>query len=119
MPPEREQSGLRRHHFVPSSIPAEGIGTAEGLPAIGQRDKLHYILMTINYEDDHSVAATVSEAAEYIFSKGVVKAYALDGGQTSTMVMNGHTVNRPDWGNQRTQSDIIYFATALPEEVNP
>lgn len=87
--------------------------------AIGQRDKLHYILMTINYEDDHSVAATVSEAAEYIFSKGVVKAYALDGGQTSTMVMNGHTVNRPDWGNQRTQSDIIYFATALPEEVNP
>lgn len=75
--------------------------------------------MTINYEDDHSVAATVSEAAEYIFSKGVVKAYALDGGQTSTMVMNGHTVNRPDWGNQRTQSDIIYFATALPEEVNP
>ena len=102
-----------------TSYPIGEVNKTYSRTAIGMRDTRHYILMTVNYEDNHSVAATLNEATGFILSKGVVKAYALDGGQTSTMVMNGHTVNRPDWGNQRTQSDIIYFATALPEEVNP
>ena len=54
-------------------------------------------------------------ATEYIYAKGVEKAYALDGGQTSSMVFNGELVNRVDWGNERTMSDIIYFASAVPE----
>ena len=102
-----------------SSYPIGEVNRTYSRTAIGMRDTRHYILMTVNYEDNHSVAATLNDATSFILTKGVVKAYALDGGQTSTMVMNGHTVNRPDWGNQRTQSDIIYFATALPEEVNP
>lgn len=102
-----------------SSYPIGEVNRTYSRTVIGMRDTRHYILMTVNYEDNHSVAATLNDATSFILTKGVVKAYALDGGQTSTMVMNGHTVNRPDWGNQRTQSDIIYFATALPEEVNP
>lgn len=102
-----------------SSYPIGEVNRTYSRTAIGMRDTRHYILMTVNYEDNHSVSATLNDATSFILTKGVVKAYALDGGQTSTMVMNGHTVNRPDWGNQRTQSDIIYFATALPEEVNP
>ena len=36
------------------------------------------------------------------------------------MVMQGQTVNRVDWDEERTMSDIIYFATALPGgEVKP
>lgn len=100
------------------SYPIGEVNKTYSRTAIGMRDKLHYILMTVNYEDNHSVAATLNEATSFILTKGVQKAYALDGGQTSTMVMNNHTVNRPDWGNERTQSDIIYFATALPEEVS-
>ena len=57
-------------------------------------------------------------ATEYIYAKGVEKAYALDGGQTSSMVFNGELVNRVDWGNERTMSDIIYFASAVPEGGN-
>ena len=102
-----------------SSYPIGEVNRTYSRTAIGMRDTRHYILMTVNYEDNHSVAATLNDATSFILTKGVVKAYALDGGQTSTMVMNGHTVNRPDYGNQRTMSDIIYFATALPEEVNP
>jgi len=83
--------------------------------AIGQRDKLHYILMTVNYEGPCQVTCTLAQATDYIYAKGVEKAYALDGGQTSSMVFNGELVNRVDWGNERTMSDIIYFASAVPE----
>ena len=83
--------------------------------AIGQKDDLHYILMTVNYEGPCQYTCTLAQATEYIFAKGVQKAYALDGGQTSSMVFNGELVNRVDWGNERTMSDIIYFASAVPE----
>ena len=86
--------------------------------AIGQRDDLHYILMTVNYEGPCQVTCTLAQATEYIYAKGVEKAYALDGGQTSSMVFNGELVNRVDWGNERTMSDIIYFASAVPEGGN-
>ena len=83
--------------------------------AIGQRDDLHYILMTVNYEGPCQYTCTLAQAAEYIYAKGVENAYTLDGGQTSSMVFNGELVNRVDWGNERTMSDIIYFASAVPE----
>ena len=83
--------------------------------AIGQKGDLHYILMTVNYEGPCQYTCTLAQATDYIFSKGVEKAYALDGGQTSSMVFNGELVNRVDWGNERTMSDIIYFASAVPE----
>ena len=79
-------------------------------------DKLHYLLMSINEEGAYQRRVPMNVAAEYIYSKGVVNAYALDGGQTATIVMQGKTVNRPDWGNERLMTDIIYFATALPGE---
>ena len=84
--------------------------------AIGQVDKLHYLLMSINEEGAYQRRVPMNVAAEYIYRKGVVNAYALDGGQTATIVMQGKTVNRPDWGNERLMTDIIYFATALPGE---
>ena len=84
--------------------------------AIGQMGELHYLLMSINEEGAYKRRVTVNEAAEYIYAKGVLNAYALDGGQTATIVMQGETVNRVDWDSERTMSDIIYFATAYPGE---
>ncbi len=86
--------------------------------AIGQVDKLHYLLMTINYEGPCQYTATLATAIDYIYDKGVQSAFALDGGQTASMVFNGELVNRVDWGNERTMSDIIYFASAVPEGGN-
>ena len=51
-----------------------------------------------------------------MYIKGCQKAYELDGGQTSILIMNGEAINHVDWGNERTMSDIIYFATAIPED---
>ena len=84
--------------------------------AIGQVDKLHYLLMSINEEGRYKNRVTINQAADLIYAKGVPNAYALDGGQTATIVMNGETFNRPDWGNERIMTDIIYFATAIPGE---
>ena len=52
--------------------------------------------------------------ADVLCSLGVKTAYALDGGQTASLIMNGRLVNPVDFGEERTMSDIIYFATALP-----
>ncbi|MBR3294082.1 MAG: phosphodiester glycosidase family protein [Oscillospiraceae bacterium] len=88
--------------------------------AIAQKGQLHYLLMTIGQEGRYAKRCNINEAAKIIFAKGIDKAYALDGGQTATMVMQGQTVNRVDWDEERTMSDIIYFATALPGgEVKP
>lgn len=84
--------------------------------AIGMTDKLHYLLLAINYANGAPVAATVQQEAQIMFDKGCVRAYALDGGQTSQLCMGTEILNNVDWDAERQVSDIIYFASALPEE---
>lgn len=83
---------------------------------IGQVDKLHYLYMTVNHSKDGTPRADVNTFAKIIYSKGVKNAYNFDGGQTSEIIFNGNMYNYVDWGNERTVSDIIYFATAIPNE---
>lgn len=84
---------------------------------LGQLGELHYLMVTANLIDpDDATTPTVSTFAKRMQSFGCEKAYSLDGGQTAAIVTNGELVNRPDYGYQRQISDIIYFATALPEE---
>ena len=83
---------------------------------IAQVDELHYLLMTVNIEPGLTHAATLRQAQQFIYDKGVRSAYNLDGGQTAVLVIGGELFNRVDWGAQRAMSDIIYFATAIPEE---
>ena len=84
--------------------------------AIAQKDELHYMVMTVNFEGPCQKTCTLAQAVEYIAAKNVQQAYTLDGGQTASVVLGGRLVNRPDWGEERTMSDIIYFASAIPEE---
>ena len=84
--------------------------------AIAQKDELHYLTMTVNFEGPCQKTCTLEQAVQYIYDKNVQQAYTLDGGQTASIVFNGQMVNRPDWGEERTMSDIIYFASAVPEE---
>ena len=57
----------------------------------------------------------VTQFARYLQEMGIPRAYALDGGQTSTIVMNDQLMNPVDYGGQRQTSDILYFATAVPD----
>lgn len=81
---------------------------------IGMLGEKHYFLMTMNEEGKCTDRCMINELGSNMLNKGCVKAYTLDGGQTSVMIMNGTAFNRVDWGHERTMSDIIYFATAIP-----
>ena len=98
------------------SYPVGEIDAYYSRAAIAQKGERHYLLMTIGQEGNYTQRCQINMAAQIIYSKGVDSAYALDGGQTATMVMQNQTVNRVDWDEERTMSDIIYFATAMPEE---
>lgn len=82
---------------------------------LGQLGELHYLMVTANLLNGKNTP-TIPMFAEQMQKFGCQSAYSLDGGQTAAIVTNGQLINRPDWGYQRQISDIIYFATALPEE---
>lgn len=83
--------------------------------ALCQMDTLHYIVVTANTTGPWQAIPTVKQFAKNVAATGCVNAYCLDGGQTATIVMNDELMNRPVYGQQRKISDIIYFATAVPE----
>jgi len=83
--------------------------------ALLQMDTLHYIVVTANTTGIYQEIPTVEQFRNNIAATGCRNAYCLDGGQTATIVMNNDLVNRPVYGQQRKISDIIYFATAVPE----
>ena len=98
---------------------AGGIGELQeqySRSGIGQYDKLHYLIATVNHSQDGTPRATVNQFAEIIYGKGVQNAYNFDGGQTSEVLINNERYNYVDWDNEREVSDILYFATAIPEQ---
>ena len=98
---------------------AGGIGEMQeqySRSGIGQYDKLHYLIATVNHSQDGTPRATVNQFAEIIYGKGVQNAYNFDGGQTSEVLINNQRYNYVDWDNEREVSDILYFATAIPEQ---
>ena len=80
-----------------------------------QLDELHYVVVAVNRERTCTSTISVLGLSEVIRTLPVKMAYCLDGGQTATVAMNGKVLNRLANGSQRYISDIIYFATALPE----
>ena len=90
-----------------------GIGEVEkaySRAALCQQGPLHYVTVTANYG-----GANIVRFAQVLQSKGILNAYALDGGQTATIVTGDMLINRVDYGGERQISDIIYFATAIPD----
>ena len=87
--------------------------------AIGQIGELHYLLCTVDGTRNEQYGVVLPQLAKALEEKGCISAYNLDGGHSATLVFNDRLVNIPaakdNTGDQRTQSDIIYFATALPE----
>lgn len=85
------------------------VGDQYSRAALCQQGKLHYVTVSANRK-----GLTVVGFAEYLLGRGVKTAYALDGGQTASIVTGDELMNDVDYGGERDISDIIYFATALP-----
>lgn len=101
---------------VPTTYALGEIKNRYSRTALCQMGQLHYLLVNCGGDGGaNDNRHKMSLFADYLIEMGVPKAYSLDGGQTAVLAMDGELVNRPDYGTQRKISDIIYFATALPE----
>ena len=83
--------------------------------ALAQMDELHYLTLTANAEYGYRSVPTIRRLQVQLMNFGVKHGYTLDGGQTAVVVMNNKVINRVVYNAQRKVSDIIYFATAMPE----
>ena len=95
--------------------PAGEVNTGYSRAGIGQYDKLHYYYMSLNHSPERAARWTVNQFGREMYNKGLKSAYCLDGGQTSEIVFQGRPYNYIDFGAERGVSDILYFATAIPE----
>lgn len=86
------------------------VGKSYSRAALCQHGQLHYIMVAANRR-----GMNVPAFAEYLQSRGIETAYAMDGGQTASIVTGDELMNNVDYGGEREISDIIYFATAMPD----
>ncbi len=85
--------------------------------AIGQIGSLHYVLVVAEGRSDDSKGVTHQELADFMYDLGCIEAFNLDGGNSATLIFNnGFFMGNRSFGNERDQSDIIYFASTAGME---
>ena len=84
--------------------------------AICQLGPCHYLMVAASAEGGYKNVPTIRIFADVLHEMGVPNAYTLDGGQTATIIMNDKVINRVVYDAERAISDIIYFATAIPQK---
>lgn len=79
-----------------------------------QTGPLEYLCVaTEGPENDDSLGLTISEITEFMATFDCTVAYNLDGGSSSTMVLNNKKINALSTRKTRSLCDIIYFATLV------
>lgn len=102
---------------TPENYPWGEINSNYARSVLGMLGEKHYLSININCQQpDYYYLVTLRQAADAAIAKGCLKAYALDGGQTATTVFHGHLINPVQFGWEKQISDIIYFASAVPNE---
>lgn len=82
---------------------------------VGQTGPLSYIcIATEGPENKGSQGLLLTEIAKMAYDYGCINAYNLDGGSSSTVVLNNKKINALSSGKTRSICDILYFATAVP-----
>lgn len=104
---------LDGEYRVPDDYNSGEINSRYSRAALCQLGPLHYLVVTANSEDPYYSVPQVSQFAKNLQAMGISTAYALDGGQTATIAMDGQVINKVSYGSQRDISDIFYFATAI------
>lgn len=80
-------------------------------------DHLSYLIVaTEGPENKGSTGLTMAEFAQLLYDLGAKNAYNLDGGSSSSVVLNYKKINSLSTGKIRAIGDILYFATAETEE---
>ena len=90
-------------------------GGREPRAAIGQTGPLSYVMVIIEAKDRSGKSGfSQGKLAEFMQGLGCVQAFNLDGGNSAEMVFGDQIYKGMPGGDERTLSDIIYFATAKP-----
>lgn len=88
--------------------------------AIGQTGPLEYVLVVVDTVTHHDRSgkegATGEELAQFMADLGCTQAYNLDGGNSALMVFHDQNYSDKTLSEERSVSDIIYFATAVNAE---
>ena len=83
--------------------------------AIGQTGPLSYVMVLIEAKDrSGKTGFSQGKLAEFMYNLGCVQAFNLDGGNSAEMVFGEQVIKGQPGGDERTLSDIIYFATMQP-----
>jgi len=90
-------------------------GGKEPRAAIGQTGKLSYVMVIAEGRGESS-GVSQQELAHFMAELGCQQAFNLDGGNSAEMVFGDQILKGMPGGSERGLSDIIYFATAVPEE---
>ena len=86
--------------------------------AIGQTDTLSYVLVIVEVKGDRfsgKCGLSQDKLAELMFELGCRQAFNLDGGNSAELVFGDKIYRGMPSGSERDITDIIYFATALPQ----
>ncbi len=83
--------------------------------ALGQTGELSYVFVIAEGRGESS-GVNHQQLAQKMFDLGCVQAFNLDGGNSAEMVFHEKIYKGMPGGDERTLSDIIYFATAVPED---
>jgi len=83
--------------------------------AIGQTGRLSYV-MAIAEGRGASSGVSIQNLAHFMAGLGCTQAFNLDGGNSAEMVFGETLYKGMPGGDERGLNDIIYFATAVPEE---
>lgn len=84
--------------------------------AIGQLDKLSYVIVLAEGRTQASQGVTHIELADFMYALGCRQAFNFDGGNSATFIFNGGYYQDKSLSNERAQSDMLYFATLIAPE---
>lgn len=83
--------------------------------AFCQMDKLSYLIVaTEGPENKGSVGLTIPQFAQLCGDLGVQQAFNLDGGSSSSVILNNKKINSLSTGKIRSIGGVMYFVTADP-----
>ena len=85
--------------------------------ALCQMDSLSYLIVaTEGPENKGSTGLTMTEFAQLCYDLGARQAFNLDGGSSSSVILNNKKINSLSTGKIRSIGGILYFVTAVPGE---
>ena len=103
------QSGFTRKTFAPEKRTQR--------ISLAQMGPLSYLIVaTEGPENKGSKGLTLDQFSQLMYDLGAVNAYNLDGGSSSSLVLNNKKINSLSTGKIRAIGDILYFVTLQPTE---